>query len=313
MADTGDYYPAYRALLHSGELPERVAQAHHLLSLCQVCAWHCPRDRTRGQTGVCRIGLSARVASYNPHHGEEDVLRGWRGSGAIFFSACNLRCQFCQNHHISQTVAGAEVGPAQLAEMMLDLQDRGCHNINLVSPSHVVPQIMAAVLIAAQRGLRLPLVYNSGGYDSLEMLALLDGVVDIYMPDMKYADSTIAKRLSKVKNYPAINQAAVKEMHRQVGDLQLDETGLAVRGLLIRHLVLPEGMAGTAAVLRFLATEISPDTYLNLMDQYRPAYRAREIPYLGRALSLKEYLQAVDWAHSAGLTRVLDTSRPLPK
>ena len=172
---------------------------------------------------------------------------------------------------------------------------------------------MDDVMIAAQRSLRVPLVDDSGGYDCREMLALLDGVVDIDMPDMKYADSTIAKRLSKVKNYPAINQAAVKEMHRQVGDLQLDETGMAVRGLLIRHLVLPEGMAGTAAVLRFLATEISPDTYLNLMDQYRPAYRAREIPYLGRALSLKEYLQAVDWAHSAGLTRVLDTSRPLPK
>ncbi|MEE9464362.1 MAG: radical SAM protein [Candidatus Neomarinimicrobiota bacterium] len=299
--------PAYLALLRSGELPDRVNQAQRLLALCHVCAWHCPRDRTNDQMGVCRTGLKARVASFSPHHGEEDVLRGWRGSGTIFFGACNLRCRFCQNHDISQSKAGREVAPEELAVIMLDLQDRGCHNINLVSPSHVVPQIMTAVLIAAERGLRLPLVYNTGGYDSIEMLTLLDGIVDIYMPDMKYGDPDVARRYSRVKNYPAVNRAAVREMHRQVGDLVVDETGLAVRGLLIRHLVLPEGLAGTPDVLRFISNEISPHSYLNLMDQYRPAYRAGEHPPLDRALALHEYRDAAAKARTVGLTRVLST------
>lgn len=302
-------HPAYLALLHSGELAERVDEAYRLLPLCHVCAWHCKADRTAGKEGVCHTGMKARVSSAGPHFGEEDPLRGWRGSGTIFFSGCNLHCQFCQNSDISQTPDGLEVEPEELAGMMLDLQDRGCHNINLVSPSHVVPQIMAALLVAAERGLRLPLVYNTGGYDSLEMLRLLDGVVDIYMPDMKYADADTARRYSKVVNYPEVNQSAVREMHRQVGDLEVDSTGVATRGLLVRHLVLPNHLAGTDEILRFLAEEISQQTYLNLMDQYRPAYKAAEYPALDRPTTRDEYRDAVRLALTTGLHR-LDKRQP---
>jgi putative pyruvate formate lyase activating enzyme len=300
------FEPAYLKLLRSGELRERVAQAYQHLSICDVCARGCRVDRRAGQVGVCRTGEQAKVSSYGPHLGEEDPLRGWRGSGTIFFTRCNLKCQFCQNHDISQTDAGHAVEPEQLASIMLNLQAQGCHNVNLVSPSHVVPQIMAATLIAAQAGLRLPLVYNTGGYDSMEMLGLLDGVVDIYMPDMKFSDAETARRYSKVANYPQVNQAAVREMHRQVGDLQIDEMGLATRGLLVRHLVLPGDLAGTGEIVRFLAGQISPDTYLNLMDQYRPAYKARHFPALKRGISGREYAEAVRLAEEAGLRRLDD-------
>lgn len=301
---TARTHPAYLALLRSGELQRRVDEAYRLLSLCHVCAWHCKADRTAGKEGVCHTGMQARVGSAGPHPGEEDPLRGWRGSGTIFFSRCNLHCQFCQNSDISQCSSGREVEPEELAGMMLELQDLGCHNVNLVSPSHVVSQIMAALLIAAERGLRLPLVYNTGGYDSLEMLQLLDGVVDIYMPDMKYADEETARRYSKVVNYPEANQAAVREMHRQVGDLQVDDSGVATRGLLVRHLVLPEGLAGTGQIVQFLAEEISTNTYLNLMDQYRPAYKAHEYPALARPITREEYREAVQLARAAGLHRL---------
>ncbi|UCD39333.1 MAG: radical SAM protein [Fidelibacterota bacterium] len=296
--------------MRSGELKTRIEEAQHLLTLCHVCAWHCKVDRTAGKEGVCHTGVKARVNSAGPHLGEEDVLRGWRGSGTIFFSQCNLQCQFCQNSDISQSASGREVEPEELAVMMLELQDLGCHNINFVSPSHVVPQIMAALLLAAERGLRLPLVYNTGGYDSLEMLHLLDGIVDIYMPDMKYADTDTARRYSKVVNYPEVNQAAVREMHRQVGDLQVDDTGVATRGLLVRHLVLPEQLAGTDKIVQFLAQKISSHTYLNIMDQYRPAYRASEHPALARPPTREEYQQACNLAREAGLNR-LDDRKPL--
>ena len=302
--------PAYLELLRSGELRERVAQAYEHLSICDVCARNCNVDRRDGQVGVCRTGDRAKVSSYGPHLGEEDPLRGWRGSGTIFFTRCNLKCQFCQNHDISQSDAGYEVEPEQLASIMLELQVQGCHNINFVSPSHVVPQIMAGVLIAAEAGLRLPLVYNTGGFDSMAMLKLLDGVVDIYMPDMKYADAEIARRYSKIANYPQVNQTAVREMHRQVGDLKINEMGLGQRGLLVRHLVLPENLAGTDQIVRFLATEISPATYLNLMDQYRPAYKAHHFPELNRRIARKEYQAAVRMAQDAGLKR-LDERRDL--
>jgi len=236
--------------------------------------------------------------------GEEDPLRGWRGSGTIFFTRCNLKCQFCQNHDISQTDGGYEVEPEQLASIMLELQVQGCHNINFVSPSHVVPQIMAAVLIAAEAGVRLPLVFNTGGYDSMAMLKLLDGVVDIYMPDMKYADAEVARRYSKIPDYPEVNQSAIREMHHQVGDLLSGKTGLALRGLLVRHLVLPNNLAGTDEIVRFLASEISPHTYLNLMDQYRPAYKAHHFPELNRRITRQEYQAAVKMAQDAGLTRL---------
>ncbi len=294
----------YRSLLASGELAERAAQAYQRLESCNVCAWNCRKNRLAGQKGICLTGERARVSSYGPHHGEERPLSGWRGSGTIFFTRCNLRCQYCQNHDISQTDAGDEVTAQELAAMMLELQERGCHNINFVSPSHVVPQILAAVLVAAQAGLSVPLVYNTGGYDSLSMLELLDGVIDIYMPDMKYASPQVGLRYSKVRNYPQVNQAAVREMHRQVGDLQLDEHGLAKRGLLVRHLVLPNGLAGTPEIARFLAQEISPNTYLNIMDQYRPAYQAGQYPKLKRYITPQEYSGAVEAAHAAGLHRL---------
>ncbi len=310
MAETSTFEPAYVRLLRSGELTQRVSQAYEHLSHCDLCGWECGVDRCAGKLGVCRTGERARVSSYGPHLGEEDPLRGWRGSGTIFFSRCNLRCQFCQNYDISQTDAGEEVEPLELAAMMLELQAYGCHNINLVSPSHVVAPILAAVLIAAQAGLRLPLVYNSGGYDSLAALRLLDGVIDIYMPDMKYASAQIARYYSKIPHYPEVNQAAVREMHRQVGDLQIDERGLAQRGLLVRHLVLPNGLASTAEIVRFLAEEISPNTYLNLMDQYRPAYHASQYPKINRRITRQEYEEAVKLAHQAGLYR-LDQRRSI--
>lgn len=296
--------PVYQLLLENGELVRRVAEAYQHLSLCDVCAWECPVDRNAGQMGVCRTGMHAKISSFGAHLGEENPLRGWRGSGTIFFTRCNLRCQYCQNHSISQTDSGDEIRTEELAEIMLSLQAAGCHNINFVSPSHVVPQILAAVLLAAQAGLHIPLVYNTGGYDSLPMLHLLDGVIDIYMPDMKYSDARLARQYSKVRNYPQVNQAAVREMHRQVGDLRINEQGLAVRGLLVRHLVLPNDLAGTAEILRFLAEEISKDTYLNLMDQYRPDYNAHKFPELDRRPTRDEYEQAVKQAHAVGLDRL---------
>jgi putative pyruvate formate lyase activating enzyme len=297
------FVPAYMKL-DFGEFQDRVAEAYKHLSVCDVCALNCPVDRRVGQLGACKTGETARVSSYGPHMGEENPLRGNRGSGTIFFTRCNLRCQYCQNHDISQTDSGDGVEPEELAAIMLDLQARGCHNINFVSPSHVVPQIMAGVLIAAKAGLKIPLVYNTGGYDSMAMLKLLDGIIDIYMPDMKYADPKIGHRYSKIPNYPQVNQAAVKEMHRQVGDLQVDERGIATRGLLVRHLILPHNLAGTDQIVEFLKDEISPNTYLNLMSQYRPEFRAHHYPDLNRRISALEYQQAYNWALEARLTRL---------
>lgn len=298
------FAPSYLPLLHSGELQQRVEAAYARLAACDICPRGCGANRLAGELGECHTGELARVSSYGPHHGEEDVLRGRRGSGTIFFTRCNLHCLFCQNADISQTDDGDMVTPAELAAIMVRLQALGCHNINLVSPSHVVPQILAAVLIAAQAGLRLPLVYNTGGYDDLATLALLDGVVDIYMPDMKYADPAAGLRYSLAPDYPRINQAAVKEMHRQVGDLQVDAQGLAVRGLLVRHLVLPNQAAGTQAIARFLAGEISPYTYLNVMGQYRPAWQASHCLELDRPITRDEYRAAVQAALDAGLQRL---------
>ncbi len=300
-----DFVPAYAALAASGALAARAAQAVQHLENCDLCARYCHVNRRHGLEGaVCRTGERAVVHSYGPHHGEEDCLRGTHGSGTIFFSWCNLRCVFCQNWEISQKGIGREVEPAELAAMMLHLQAQGCHNINLVSPSHVVAQIIQALALAVPQGLRLPLVYNTGGYDSPEALALLDGIIDIYMPDMKYGDSGIARKYSKVRNYVAVNRAAVKEMHRQVGDLVLDAHGIAQRGLLVRHLILPAHLAGTEQVLAFLAREISPDTCLNLMDQYYPCYRADENPPLDRPITADEYRAAQRLAARYGLTRL---------
>jgi putative pyruvate formate lyase activating enzyme len=299
------FRPAYLALHASGELERRVEQAWIHLGNCDLCARYCHVDRRVTTVGaVCRTGERAVVHSYGPHHGEENPLRGRGGSGTVFFSWCNLRCVFCQNWDISQKGIGREVAPAELAAMMLELQAAGCHNINLVSPSHVVAQIIAAVAIAAGRGLHLPLVYNTGGYDSPAALMLLDGIIDIYMPDMKYGESGAAHRYSHVRDYWDVNRAAVKEMHRQVGDLVLDARGIAQRGLLVRHLVLPDAIAASEQVFRFIAGEISPQTYLNVMDQYRPCYRAGEHPELDRPITHAEFRQALELAHRYRLRRL---------
>lgn len=298
------FEPAYRKLLLSGEFKQRVQEAYRRLESCEICPRACRKNRLAGEFGVCRTGALARVSSYGPHMGEENPLRGWRGSGTIFFSGCNLRCQYCQNYEISQRKSGYEIEPQELAAIMLELQSYGCHNINFVSPTHVVPQIMAGVAIAAQAGLRIPLVYNTGGFDTLETLALLDGVVDIYMPDMKYASAQIAKYYSRIRDYPSVNQAAVREMHRQVADLVIDERGIAQRGLLVRHLVLPNNLAGSEEILRFLAQEISKNTYLNLMDQYRPAYNAMRYSKLKRRITSQEYQHVRQLAAEFGLQRL---------
>jgi len=298
------FEPAYLRLLRSGELERRAGEASAHLSSCDLCGWECKVDRRGDKLGPCRTGEKARLSSFGPHHGEENPLRGWRGSGTIFFARCNLRCQYCQNFDISQTDAGEDVNPEELAAAILELQERGCHNINLVSPSHVVAQILAAILIAAQAGLRLPLVYNTGGYDSLTALHLLEDVIDIYMPDMKYASAQVGLQYSKIRDYPQINQAAVKEMHRQVGDLQINEEGLAERGLLVRHLVLPNGLAGSEEILRFIAEEISKNTYVNLMNQYRPAHHALQFPELNRPITSSEYQAALQVAQTVGLNRL---------
>ncbi len=261
-------------------------------------------NRLAGESGQCRVTNQVIVSSYGPHLGEEAPLVGRNGSGTIFFSYCNLHCVFCQNYIISQLGEGEPVASETLADMMLSLQAQGCHNVNLVSPTHVVPYILDALEIAAAKGLHLPLVYNTGGYDALETLKLLDGIVDIYMPDMKYSDEKTAERLSGVKDYPEVNRAAVKEMHRQVGDLKTDENGIAERGLLVRHLVLPEGLAGTEGVVKFLANEVSTNTYLNIMSQYRPCHRAFDIPGLDRPLKDHEFNEAIRLAHQQGLYRL---------
>ena len=298
------YEPAYVVLLRSGELRERVQTANQCLTSCILCPRACGVNRLEGELGFCRTGALSVVSSFSAHFGEEAPLVGQGGSGTIFFAHCNLDCQFCQNYDISHAGMGQEVEPEDLAAMMLQLQAAGCHNINLVSPSHVVPQILAALLIAAKAGLSLPIVYNTGGYDTLGTLRLLDGVVDIYMPDMKYADPAVGRRYSGVADYSPRNQDALREMHRQVGDLQMDDRGIALLGLLVRHLVLPDGLAGTGEIVRFLAEEISPDTYLNIMDQYRPCYRACEFPEINRRITAEEYEEAVQLAETAGLQRL---------
>jgi len=283
-----------------------------MLEECRVCPRRCGVNRLAGESGKCHVTTQTIVSSYSPHFGEEAPLVGRHGSGTIFFTYCNLRCVFCQNYTISQLGEGSAVDREELARMMLSLQAKGCHNINLVSPTHVVPHILDALELAVDMGLHLPLVYNSGGYDSTETLELLDGIIDIYMPDTKYSDEKTAEQLSGIKDYPEVNRAAVKEMHRQVGDLQIDEQGIAQRGLLVRHLVLPNRLAGTEEVVRFLAQEVSPNTYLNVMAQYHPCHKAFDIPQLSHPLTRQEFNEAVDLAHQQGLYRLDSPHFPLP-
>ncbi len=297
------FIPAYQRLSRL-ELEGRVLQAESMLRSCTLCPRECGVDRTAGQHGFCRTGDQPFVSSWGPHFGEERPLVGRLGSGTIFFGNCNLGCVFCQNYTVSHLGEGRETSVKTLAEVMIELQALGCHNLNLVTPTHQMPMILRSLLIAARAGLMLPVVYNCGGYESLEAVQLLDGIVDIYMPDLKYADPDTALQYTKAKNYPAISQRVVKEMHRQVGDLVMDDEGVALKGLLVRHLVLPENRAGTAALVRFIAEEISKDTYLNVMDQYRPCYLARENPPLDRRITAGEFREAVQYALDAGLTRL---------
>ncbi len=301
---------AYLELYHSGKLGERIDTAVSLLESCSVCPRSCGVNRLAGDEGKCRTPREAIVSSYGPHFGEEAPLVGRHGSGTIFFTNCNLRCLFCQNYSISQLGEGQKVSKEELAYMMLSLQAKGCHNINLVSPTHVVPQILEALELAVESGLHLPLVYNSGGYDSVETLRILDGIVDIYMPDMKYDDEETARELSGIENYPEINKAAIKEMHRQTGDLEINEEGVAQRGLLVRHLVLPHRLAGTKGIVNFLSKEVSCDTYVNIMAQYHPCHEAFQVPSLGRRISSSELREAVSLAQEAGLRR-LDKIHPV--
>lgn len=289
--------------LSEQQLAERAERALERLESCDICPRNCGVNRIEDELGFCRTGRHALVSSYGPHFGEEPPLVGTHGSGTIFFAGCNLGCIFCQNYDISHLLQGGPATAGQLADVMLELQSRGCHNINFVSPSHVVAQILEALRIAYERGLKVPLVYNCGGYDSLETLRLLDGVVDIYMPDAKYAGEKIAMELSRAPGYPDIMKAALKEMHRQVGDLELDNRGIAVRGMLIRHLVLPNGLAGTQEIMRFIARELSTDSYVNVMAQYHPVYKAYEHSLLNRSITRIEYLEAREMASAEGLHR----------
>jgi putative pyruvate formate lyase activating enzyme len=295
---------SYLFLHESGELARRIEAARQQLESCRICPRNCEVNRLKDETGYCRTGRRALVASYGPHFGEESPLVGEGGSGTIFFANCNLGCVFCQNYEISHLGEGEVVEPAELAAMMVSLQQRGCHNINFVTPSHVAAQILEALPAAIEGGLNVPLVYNSSGYDSVETLRLLAGIIDIYMPDFKFWERESARRLAEAPDYPIIARAALREMHRQVGDLVLDKRGLARRGLLLRHLVMPGGLAETEAILRFVAEEISRDTYLNLMDQYHPCGRAREFPPLDRTLAADEYRQALELAEKLGLRRL---------
>jgi putative pyruvate formate lyase activating enzyme len=284
------------------ELDIRIEAAYSNLESCKVCPRECGVNRLRNnKLGFCRSGLNPVVSSVSPHHGEEPPLSGTKGSGTIFLANCNMRCEYCQNYPISQMGNGSERTPGELACQMIWLQEQGCHNVNFVTPTHYVPQILKAIGLARERGYVLPIVYNTSGYDSVEMLTLLDGVVDIYMPDMRYSDNAAAVRYSVAPHYVEVNRAAVKEMYRQVGNLVMDEHGIAQRGLLVRHLVLPHGVAGTEDVMKFLATEISLDVYLSLMSQYFPAFKSAEHPEINRRISEQEYDEAYDIKMKYGL------------
>jgi len=296
--------PSYRQLHARGELAERARAAQAQLADCAMCPRECRVNRLMAADGHCRTGRAAIVSSWHPHDGEESPLSGRRGSGTIFFASCSLGCVFCQNWSTSHLAEGVPTSDRRLGELMLELQALGCHNINLVTPTHVVPQVLGALLHAVEHGLSIPLVYNTGGYDLPASLALLDGVVDIYMPDIKTLDVDAAARLLLAADYPDVVRAAVREMHRQVGDLALDEEGVAVRGLLVRHLVMPDGVATTREVMRFLAEDVSRATYVNLMDQYHPCGDAARHPQINCLATAREFDEALAACRLEGITRL---------
>lgn len=305
MSQNGEKFRPFYLETHArGEFPQRIERAFKILEKCTLCPRKCGVNRLKDELGICKAGYLPEVSSYSPHFGEESPLVGLHGSGTIFLTHCNLRCLFCQNYSISHLGDGQRVSFERLAGMMLELQRIGCHNINFVTPTHFVPQILKALSLAVEKGLRVPLVYNSGGYDSVETLKLLDGIFDIYMPDIKFSHSEAASEYCSAPDYPEIARLAVKEMHRQVGDLVLDERGTALRGLLVRHLVLPSGLAGTPEVMKFLATEISKNTYVNIMDQYFPCADISWNSSLGRRITLDEFNEAIAAARQEGLWRL---------
>jgi len=282
------------------ELEEKIRQAYVLLSPCRLCPRNCKVDRLKNKRGYCRAGFLPEIASFHPHHGEEPPISGYRGSGTIFFSHCSLRCVFCQNYSLSQMGEGAEVSIEELSDIMLKLQEMGCHNINFVTPTHYTPQILSSLLIAKERGLKIPLVYNCGGYESVETLKILDGVIDIYMPDFKYGDNTSAEKYSAAPDYFEIAKEAHREMYRQVGLLKI-ENGIAVSGLLIRHLVMPNRLAASDKIFEFIVNELSPDTAVNIMAQYYPAHLAHRYPEINRFPTINEYTEVLESAKKAGL------------
>ncbi len=299
-----NFVPAYRKAYEKGLFPAIVQKAHNMLESCTVCPRDCGVDRTQDEKGFCEAGYLPEVSSYAPHFGEESPLVGRQGSGTIFLTHCNLGCLFCQNYSISHAGEGRKIPIQKLAKVMVELQRLGCHNINFVSPTHFIPQILESLHQAIGMGLDVPLVYNTGGYDSVETLRLLDGVFDIYMPDFKYSNGEISEKYSQAPDYPLIAKQAIKEMFRQVGDLQINEQGIAVRGLLVRHLVLPAGLAGTRDVMRFLATEISQNTYVNIMDQYYPCGNIPLDSPLRRRITSEEYNESVAIAKQEEITRL---------
>jgi putative pyruvate formate lyase activating enzyme len=296
-------YPSYLNLSKE-ELNKRINKLFKILENCEICPRKCHVNRLKGEKGFCQLGKLPVVSAYHSHFGEEAPLVGKYGSGTIFFSSCNLACIYCQNYEISQLRIGEEISFEKLAEMMVELQNRGCHNINLVTPTPQVPQIVKALSIAVEKGLKIPLVYNTNAYDSVKTLKLLEGIVDIYMPDAKYSDDEIALKYSNASNYFEIMKTAIKEMHRQVGDLVIDEEGIAVRGLLVRHLVLPNNLAGSEKIFEFLSKEISKNTFLNIMDQYYPCYKAFQYQELGRRITKNEFEETVSLAKKFGLKRI---------
>ncbi len=299
-----DFEPAYLRTFREGKFEEKITKAFRILEKCSLCPRNCEVNRLQGERGTCKAGHLPEVSSYAPHFGEERPLVGFHGSGTIFMTHCNLRCLFCQNYSISHLGQGHEVSFEKLAKMMIELQRLGCHNINFVSPSHYAAQILKSIPIAVEKGLSVPLVYNTGGYDSLETLKLLDGVFDIYMPDFKYTSPEVAQEYSNAADYPEKAKLALKEMQRQVGDLAFDGKGIARRGLLIRHLVLPRGLAGTKEAMHFLATEISENVYVNIMDQYRPCGDIPPHSPLDRGITQEEYSEALEAAKMEGITRL---------
>ena len=296
--------PSYMKCYRDGELTERVEKALLLMESCGLCPRACGVNRLEGERGFCDTGRKARVASYNAHFGEEAPLVGRYGSGTIFVSSCNLLCSFCQNYEISHLKEGVEVEPQQMAAMMLQLASAGCHNINFVTPTHVIPQILEALVHAVEGGLRIPLVYNSSGYDRRETLELLDGIFDIYMPDFKFWDVRWSERYCRAPDYREVAVEAIQEMHRQVGDLVVDDRGVALRGLLVRHLVMPNHVADTEKIVAFLAEKISPNTYVNVMDQYRPCGEGHKDEFINRRLTAEEFRDAMDAARKVGLKRL---------